>query len=133
MKRIVALVLVAVMAIVLLTACSSSPEGKYVLKSVNGVELDKYLEDQLKDSEMSKEDFLKFLGINSIEEMITIELKKDGVCVMSLSGASEEGTWKQEKDKIVITDKSGTATELTLNGKELTFKKGEETMVLIRK
>jgi len=140
MKRIIALALAVLMAAAMFAACggSSGPEGKYVVKSINGEtpqdQLQKMVDEKTVESASSVEDLLKVFGVDSVEEIVTMELKSDGTAVMEakMFSLSAEGTWEKDGDKINITIDGSTAT-FTLNGNELSNDQGDPKYVLVKK
>ena len=100
MKRIVSIVLVVLMIAALFAGCSSSsPEGTYKIKSINGKDLKTYFKEsfgamaeegqEITDDQI--EGFLKLMGINSMDEFVTFTLEsggtfKDGEITISVDG-----------------------------------------------
>ena len=119
MKKAIAILLIAVLALTCFVACgkkdkggdAAGPEGKYVAKV--------------------SEDELKEAGVESAEELYCIELKAEGKATMTAQGLSQDGTWTQEGDKLTITFEDE-SSEATLNGSELTIGTGEDAMVLVK-
>lgn len=132
--KVMAVVLVIAMLAALAACGSSGPEGKYVVKSINGQELNEALDAAAKEANMSADEYLKQLGVDKAEEMVTIELKSEGKAVMEakMFGFSEEGTWKQDGDQITIT-LDGDSADFTLKGNELSNNSGEPKYVLVKK
>ena len=134
MKRIVAITLVVIMVAALFVGCgSSSPEGLYRVKTMNG--------QSLKDAMMAEmgsgatEDqlnaFLQLMGIEKLEDIITFDLQSGGKVVASMMGEKTEGTWKVDGEKITITI-DGDAQEGTFKNGEITIEEDGMKMVLAK-
>ena len=121
MKRIVSIALVVLMVAALIVGCSkANAEGKYVVKTLNGKTVEDYFKEELGDGE-TIDSLLEILGIASLEEYITLEVKADGTAKMVLAGDDEaEGTWKLDGNKFTLTV-DGESVEGTLKGSELTL------------
>ena len=135
MKRIISMTLVVLMIAALFAACgSSSPAGKYVVKSVNGQTIEEAMKEQAEQSGVNVDDMLKMLNIDNIEEMITLELKSDGNAVMkvSLGGTEMEGTWKQDGETVELTFDDQTQ-KFTFKNNELSATSGDEQYVFVKK
>lgn len=134
MKRVISIALVVLFVAALLVGCggSSDPVGSYKIKSVGGKAIKDMINDELEGSGMSVDDYLKMVNIDSLEDMITLELKSDGTAAFTISGTAETGTWKQEGDKLTITI-DGDAQEAKLSGSELTFKVDNQEYVFTKK
>ena len=134
MKRIISAVLVALMIAALLVGCGSNPAGHYVVKSIDGKSVDEALQSSADAAGMSKEDYLKQLGVPSAEEIIVMDLKSDNTAVMEIKmfSTTKEGTWKQDGDKVTITiDNDG--ADFTFKGNELTSQTGDQQYVFVKK
>lgn len=134
MKRIISAVIVALMIAALLVGCGSSPVGHYVVKSIDGKSVDEALQASADAAGMSKEDYLKQLGVPSAEEIIVMDLKSDNTAVMEIKmfSTTKEGTWKQDGDKVTITiDNDG--ADFTFKGNELTSQSGDQQYVFVKK
>ena len=102
---------------------SSSPVGTYVVKSLDG-------EDVQETIEMYKE---YGYDVNSAEDFMAVELKDGGKCVWKELGRSYEGEWKQDGDKITLT-MEGQSIQGTLKGKELSLSNSSgSTAVFVKK
>lgn len=125
MKRVVSIVLAVLVVAALLVACGG-PEGKYVVKSIDGNSVEDQLKSQADASGVSYDELLKQMGVDKPEEIVTLELKSDGTAIMDMKifSSKMEGTWKQDGDKIAITMNDETA-DFTLKGNELTSPEGE--------
>ena len=103
MKRIISLILVALLVAALFVGCSKSdPVGTYKIDMDSLIEATKNESDKTKD--MSNEeikDLLKTIGMT--EDSMSLEIKKDGTFVLDLSGDKTEGTWKQDGSKLTLT------------------------------
>ncbi len=132
--RAIALALVVLTAIACLAACSTKPEGKYVLKTIDGQTPEEAVKKVAEALGISAEDFLKQAGIDKFEELYTSELFADGKAkiVAGMFDSTTEGTWKQDGDKIIITADDQPAT-FKLNGKELENVDGEQKYVFVKK
>ena len=137
MKRIVALTLAVLLVAALFAGCSgssSSPAGSYVLTGMNGKTVEEALQEEMGDL-MSIEDLLGMLGIESMEELMTLELKSDGTAVMSskmTDEASANGTWTQDGNKIIITV-DDEPVEFTMEGNTLTGAEDDMTLTFTKK
>jgi hypothetical protein len=140
MKRIVSIALVVLMIAALFAGCSSSsPEGTYKIKSVNGKDLKTYFKEsfgalaeegqEITDDQI--EGFLKLMGINSMDEFVTFTLESDGTFKAAMMGEEETGTWKLEGDKITMTANGSDMTGTFKDG-EITISVDGETMVLAK-
>lgn len=139
MKRFISILMVALFAATVFVGCGkSTPEGKYVLKSIGG----KSVEDKIKEeaggagAEVTEEQikaFLTLMGIGAPEELITLELKKDDVAEMKTAGEDAvTGTWEQKDGKLTIT-LDGETVEVTLKGNELSFAQDGQEFVFVKK
>ena len=129
MKRVISIVsiaLVVMMIAALLVACGG-PEGKYVVKSIDGKAVEDALKESAEASGMNVDDFLKQMNVKSAEEIVTIELKSDKTAIFEIKmfSSKQEGTWKQDGDKINITIEGETQT-FTLKGNELSSDSNED-------
>ena len=139
MKRTISIILAALMVVFMITACggSASAAGKYYAKSIGGLSINDYFNAELEGTEGSEgftvQDFLDIMGIASLEEYMTIELKTDGSAVVAVGGEDPQtGTWTQSGDKVTIT-LDGDAAEFTLKGNEISFVQDGEEFVLAKK
>ena len=136
MKKITAVfTVVLVLAMMLsLAACGSSPEGKYVVKSIDGQSVEDALKSTADASGMSVDDLLKQMNIDKAEEIVTMELKSDGKAVMDVKmfSTTTEGTWKQDGEKIAITIDDQT-NNFTFKNNELTNDEGDQKYVFVKK
>ena len=125
MKKILACLLVLVLALTCFVACgkkdgdkaAATVEGKYVISSMDG--LGSSLEEYLAAVEMKAEDFM------------TLELKADGAASLNMAGEGGDGTWTQDGDKITLTI-DGDSMEFTLSGNELKGDFDGEGVVLVK-
>lgn len=115
MKKILisvaALSLVVVMG-VMLAACSTNPVGKYELYSIT-VDGDTKKDGEIFD--LTKEAYKDF------------ELTEDNK--IKIRGA-EVGEWKQDGKKVTLTVMGEEDVEATISGSKLTFKDGDNKLVL---
>ena len=133
-NRIIVIVLVIALALALFTGCgSTSPSGKYYIKSVNGVSIEEFISSKLKEDGIALEDFLKECGINSVEEYIVFEFKGDGILIKYFPGLDPvTRTWKQDGNKIIMTE-DGHSTECTIKGNEFSYKANDTEYIFIKK
>lgn len=133
MKRIIALTMAVLMIAALLVACGG-PEGKYVVKSIDGKTVDEAIKESAEAAGMSVDDMLKQMGISSVDEIVTLELKSDGTAVMEVKmfSTSEKGKWEKNGDKIAITIDDQTSN-FTLKGNELHAEDGDQKYVFVKK
>lgn len=133
MKRIIALGMTILLIAALLVGCGG-PEGKYVVKSIDGQSVEEALKSSADLSGMSVDDMLKQMGVDSAEEIVTLELKSDGTAVMEVKmfSTTKEGKWEKDGDKITITI-DDQAAEFTLKGNELHSESGDQKYVFVKK
>lgn len=133
MKRVIALTMAVLMIAALLVACGG-PEGKYVVKSIDGKTVDEAIKESAEAAGMSVDDMLKQMGINSADEIVTLELKSDGTAVMEVKmfSTSKEGKWEKNGDKITITI-DDQPSNFTLKGNELHSEDGDQKYVFVKK
>ena len=133
MKRVIALTMAVLMIAALLVACGG-PEGKYVVKSIDGKAVDEAIKESAEAAGMSVDDMLKQMGINSADEIVTLELKSDGTAVMEVKmfSTSKEGKWEKNGDKITITI-DDQPSNFTLKGNELHSEDGDQKYVFVKK
>ena len=136
MKRIVALALVLVLVAAAFASCggSANAEGTYVVKSIGGQTLEEAVKAQmggLGDS-VDLDAYLKMMGIESLDDYMTLELKADGTASMTLAMQDiEAGTWKQDGNNVTITVEDephvftldGNELKATIEGQEYIFVK----------
>lgn len=140
MKKIVSIILAAVMVLAFAAACSTAKvEGKYVVKSIDGKGILDYIKEEAELEGVDLETILSMMGLTeeTISELMTVELKEDKTAVMTMIGEENEtGTWKLDGNKVTITSEDGESAEFTYNNGELTYKmtEGEESheMVLVK-
>ena len=136
MKRIVAIALVAIMVLALLASCggSSDAAGVYTVKSVGGMSVEEALKASLGEygEGMDIDALLQMVGIDSLEDYMTMELKSDGTVVTSMAGESQTGTWKQDGSTVTITV-DDEPQEFTLSGNELSAETDGVEYVFIKK
>ena len=133
MKRIIALTMAVLMIAALLVACGG-PEGKYVVKSIDGKTVDEAMKESAEAAGMSVDDMLKQMGVNSAEEIVTLELKSDSTAVMEVKmfSTTKEGKWEKNGDKITITI-DNQPSDFTLKGNELQSEDGDQKYVFVKK
>ncbi len=133
MKRVIALTMAVLMIAALLVACGG-PEGKYVVKSIDGKTVDEAIKESAEAAGMSVDDMLKQMGINSADEIVTLELKSDGTAVMEVKmfSTTKEGKWEKNGDKITITI-DDQPSNFTLKGNELHSEDGDQKYVFVKK
>lgn len=137
MKRIAAMILAVLLLAAVFAGCSKAgPEGVYVVKTIGGKSVEQAFEEMLAEygSGQTLDEYLKELGVASLDEFMTMELKADGTAVASVALEDEPsvGTWKQEGDKLMITLDGDTA-EYSFSGNEIRYKVGEQDYVLVKK
>ena len=118
MKRIVSLALVVLFVAAMMVACggedvASNPAGKYYVKTINGKTLEEAISEEL--GGMSLDDALKMANVDSLNDLMYLELKEDGTAAMTSMGISMDGTWKQDGGKLIITIE-GDSQEFTIDG-----------------
>ena len=115
MKKLIALLLIAVLALTCFVACgkkdgdkAANIEGKYVISKMGGEDApDEY------------------------KEAMFVELKADGAATMTMGDEGGDCTWKQDGDKVILTAE-GETMEFTLNGNDLTMVENGEEMVFTK-
>jgi len=118
MATISAVVVTALMC-VLIAACSNgSFVGTYKFSSMsmsgNGVSMN------LKVGE-------EYMGMSLSEDYVVLEVKEDNTFKMTTAGQEQNGTWKEEDGKYVLT-MDGEDQTATLKGNELTLENNEGGM-----
>ncbi len=141
MKRIVSIALVVLMIAALFAGCSgsSSPEGTYKIKSINGKDVKSYFKESMgalagEGEEITDEQIdaiLALMGINNIDEFVTFTLEEGGNFKASMMGEEQTGTWKLEGDKLTMTIDGDDATGTFKDG-EITIEMEGESMVLAK-
>lgn len=122
MKKLVATlsaVISTVLMCVLIAACSNTSfTGTWKFSSMsmsgNGVSVN------LKVGE-------EYMGVTISEEYVTLEVKEDNTFTITTAGQTQNGTWKEEDGKYILTV-DGDDQTATINGKELTMEHTEEGM-----
>ncbi|MBQ1410558.1 MAG: lipocalin family protein [Oscillospiraceae bacterium] len=129
MKRIISLTLVVLMIAAMFVGCgSSSLEGTYKIKSINGKDVMSFFREQIAESgeedteitDADVESFLKMMGIENVDEFVTITFASDGTLKASAIGEEETGTWTLDGEKLTMTIDGDDQTA--------TFKNGEITV-----
>ena len=131
MKRFVSIALILVVVCALFAACGKkAPEGKYVVKTVDGKTLEESLKEELGDN---LDDILKMLGIESLDDYMYFDFKSDGTVKFVALGEEESAKWEMDGDKIKVTS-DGETEELTFSGSDLLYKTEDgEEIVLTKK
>lgn len=130
MKRFVSIALILVVVATLFAACGKkAPEGKYVVKTMNGKTFEEALKDELGEE---YQDYLKLLNIDSLEDFMYFDFKSDGTVKFVVFGEEESAKWTQDGDKIKITA-DGETEEMTMDGSNLIFKVDNDEVVLTKK
>ena len=137
MKRIVALALVLVLVAAAFASCggSANAEGKYVVKSVNGQTLEEAIKAQMGElgDSVDLDAYLKMMGIESLDDYMTLELKADGTASMNLAMQDiEAGTWKQDGNNVTITVDDEPQV-FTLDGNELKASLEGQEYIFVKK
>ena len=137
MKRIVALALVLVLVAAAFASCggSANAEGTYVVKSIGGQTLEEAVKAQmggLGDS-VDLDAYLKMMGIESLDDYMTLELKADGTATISIvMQDAQEGTWKQDGNNVTITIDDEPQV-FTLDGNELKASLDDQEYIFVKK
>ncbi len=117
MKKLLltALTCILVACCSLMVACGSSVEGTYKFDNLS------YSQGGVTINAQAGEEFM---GMTVSENFYVIELKKDGVCTISMTMGNDsesfDGTWEKDGDTIKLTA-DGTTVNATLDGDSLTF------------
>lgn len=103
MKRIISLLLVALLVAALFVGCSKSdPVGTYKIDMDSLIEASKEESDEFKDKSNEEiKDLLKQAGIS--EDSFGLEIKDDGKFTLEYAGDKEEGTWKLDGSTLTLT------------------------------
>jgi len=140
MKRIISIALIVLLTAAVLAGCGSSdPEGSYVIKSIDSKDVNEEVKSGAEATGMSEEDFLNQFGVESADELITLDLNADGTFVMDIKmfGSKLEGTWAQDGDKISVTAPDAADDTRTivfsLSGNELSNSEGDPKYVFGKK
>ena len=132
MKRVISIALAVLMVAALLAACggSSSPEGKYVVKTVDG----KTVSQMIEEYGMTVDEFTSAAGISSPEELLVLEIKSDGTVTVTeaIFGSTSNGTWTQDGDKISMTINDET-NSFTVSGSDLKISMDGQEYVMTKK
>ena len=138
MKRIVAIALAAIMVLVFLAGCgggsAEDAAGTYTVKSIGGKSVEDAIKEELGEygAALDLDSILSMLGIDSLEDYMTMELKSDGSAVMSVAGNDETGSWSQSGSKVTITFDDD-PQEFTLSGNELSAETDGVEYVFVKK
>ena len=137
MKRFVSIALVLIVVATLFAACGKkAPEGKYVVKTVNGKTLEEYLKDSFKEElggeDVEIKDILELLDIDSLEDFMYFEFKSDGTVKFVSPDGEDSAKWEMDGDKIKITA-DGETEEMTMSGSDLVFKLDGDEYVFTKK
>jgi len=136
MKRTVSLIMAVMFVLVMVTGCGggSSAAGKYYIKAIDGEDIEAALMAELGEEEgFTIDDYLELLGISSLGEMMTIELKSDGTAVIVEVGEDDTiGTWKQNGNTITITADDD-PVDFILNGNELSYDEDGSGYTFVKK
>ena len=142
MKRVISLALAVLFIAALLVGCGDSsdggsvdPVGSYKIKTIDGKTVEDVLKAELESSgmgDMSLDKALELLGITSLDDYMTLELKSDGSAVMTSMGGSSNGTWKQDGSKVSVTFE-GDTQEFKLSGNELSGTDSDGTEYVFEK
>ena len=150
MKKLIALLLIAVLALTCFAACGKKDDGKaaadpvgmYVVKTFNGKTIEEYLKDYVAAQggeqaaalveSLDLDTLLQVAGIESVDDFISMELKADGTATITMTGETETGTWTQDGSKVTVTIDDD-PVEFTQNGNELSAEKDDMSMVFVKK
>ncbi|MBQ6432174.1 MAG: lipocalin family protein [Oscillospiraceae bacterium] len=135
MKRIISLALVVLMVAALFVGCGSSapanPEGTYKVKSIDGKSVKDYLKESFEaEDDTDIDSVLSFLGLDNLEDFMTLTLETDGSFSMSFMGGEETGTWKLSGNKLTLTNSDGEEGEATFKSDDIVIDMDGEEMVL---
>lgn len=132
MKRIISLILVALLVAALFVGCSKSdPVGTYKIDMDSMIEATKKESDKAKDmSDEEIKDLLKTVGMT--EDSMSLEIKKDGTFVLDLSGDKTEGKWKLDGSKITLTVDND-PLECDYEDGKITMDMGGTTLIFVKK
>lgn len=120
MKRVLTIVLAAVLLLSLLAGCgkADSALGIYKLSGAMGYSLEEFAE-------------MTGATVETAQELFVIELKKKGVMEVSLDGETETGTWKLDGETLTLEDDGETITG-TLKDGVITIVMDGESMTLTK-
>ena len=115
MKKVVSLMLVAVM-VFSLAACGSKSNsilGTYKMTKVS-----------MAGVEVSVDEYLKAVGQE--DGSVTMEIKDGGTYTIDMAGSTEEGTWEEKDGKITLD-----GLEAKLDGKNLTMTESSSQLSMV--
>ncbi len=132
MKRIISLILVALLVAALFVGCSKSdPVGTYKIDMDSMIEAMKKESGELKDKSNEEiKDLLKQTGMS--EDAFGLEIKDDGKFTLEYAGEKEEGTWKLDGSKITLTVDND-PLECDYEDGKITMDMGGTTLVFVKK
>lgn len=132
MKRIISLILVALLVAALFVGCSKSdPVGTYKIDMDSMIKAMKEETDELKDkSDEEIKELMKQLGMS--EDAFGLEIKDDGKFTLEYAGEKEEGTWKLDGSKITLTVDND-PLECDYEDGKITMDMGGTTLVFVKK
>lgn len=125
MKKLLAVLLAAIacVACMALVGCGGA-EGTYKFESMTMTYGDETVTIKAGD---------EFQGMTFEKDMMIIELKKGGKCIMTSSmygeAETEEGTWKKDGDTITITSNNMTQNIQLKDGKLIINMEGTEVVL----
>ena len=150
MKRFTSLMFCLLVMVTLLAGCGGSanpvssdssnpvssdsinPVGKYVAKSIDGQSVKDYFNMMADETGMDLDTLLEYLGLDSVENFVTLEIKDGGKFILTNFEDSMEGNWTQDGNKIKLTI-DGEVEEATINGDKITLVEDDSTLVLVKK
>jgi len=132
MKRIISLILVALLVAALFVGCSKSdPVGTYKIDMDSMIEAKKKESGELKDKSNEEiKDLLKQTGMS--EDAFGLEIKDDGKFTIDFAGDKEEGTWKLDGSKITLTVDND-PLECDYEDGKITMDMGGTTLIFVKK
>ncbi|MBQ6431278.1 MAG: S-layer homology domain-containing protein [Oscillospiraceae bacterium] len=110
-------------------------DGTYRLVTINGKSVKKYLIEKYGDEEHAKE-YLEYYELTRYEDILVLNLKKDGKFTASYLDEDYNGTWKVSSGKLTLTVRVAYEKDenmvLNYNKGEITFEVDGEEWLLAR-
>ena len=135
MKRFAASALLILLSVSLLISCGKqNPEGKYVVKSIDGKTIEQVLTGGLEEAGLNLQVYMDLIGITSVDEYMVMELKPGGIATMDMPMLKEPlvGTWEWKGEKLLI-DLQEYPAEFSFRGGELVATLGTHYYVFVKK
>ena len=132
MKKVLCLLLAAVMLTCVFAACSGPKlEGRYTLKTINGKTPLDYFKDEAAEEDIDIDMLFSFFGLTeeTVSEYIVLTLEKDGSSTIAVMGEdAKTGAWEYKDGYVIISDGDET-TELKYANGTLSIEENGEAYV----